>query len=76
MVIPLDGVWPKSGVFRPARHAWLDLSGQDLGGLMKTGVLIVLPIGLFLGLNHVAGLFDQLIIAGVLATGIVYCFFT
>jgi hypothetical protein len=43
---------------------------------MKAGVLIALPIGLFLGLNHVAELFDFLIIAGVLAAGIVYCFFT
>jgi hypothetical protein len=43
-----------------------------------------LPEHLWLGLNlvgtllgtYVAELFDQLIIAGVLAAGIVYCFFT
>jgi len=45
---------------RPRRHGLVGTKHRRIG----------------LGLNHVAELFDQLIIAGVLAAGIVYCFFT
>jgi len=75
---------------RPAnsdpRHVWPDPSLRNLGGLMKTRdlvLLITLPIGLLIGVSMLCGLadsemaqfFDQLVMSGIIAYGVVYCFF-
>jgi hypothetical protein len=59
---------------------------RDLGGLMKTRdlvLLITLPIGLLIGVSMLSGLadsemaqfFDHLAMSGIIAYGVVYCFF-
>ena len=68
------------------RHAWPDPSMRNLGGLMKTRdlvLLITLPIGLLIGVSMLSGLadsemaqfFDHLVMSGIIAYGVVYCFF-
>jgi hypothetical protein len=71
------------------RHAWPDPSKQDLGDpqvvklLREMAIIIAIPIALLIGLNVVAtlwdgeaaGFLDQLMIAGVVAFGIVRLFF-
>lgn len=59
---------------------------RNLGGLMKTRdlvLLITLPIGLLIGVSMLSGLadsemaqfFDHLLMSGIIAYGVVYCFF-
>src|SRR5262245_66634371 len=68
------------------RYAWPYPSMGDLGGLMKIrdlALLVALPIGLLIGVSMLTGLadsemaqfFDHLVMSGVIAYGVVYCFF-
>lgn len=68
------------------RQALPDPSLRDLGGRMKTRdlvFLITLPIGLLIGVSMLCGLadtemaqfIDHLAMSGIIAYGVVYCFF-
>jgi hypothetical protein len=82
MMIPLDEVWPKSGAFRPAScEAGPVDAGFGEGTLVNW--IFALPIALVIVLllvhalagGEAAWFLDQLVIAGVLAFGIVRAFF-
>jgi hypothetical protein len=82
MMIPLDGVWPKSGAFRPAScEAGPIDAGFGEGTLVNwifalpIALVIVLLLAHALAGGEVAWFLDQLVIAGVLAFGIVRAFF-
>jgi hypothetical protein len=82
MMIPLDGVWPKSGVFRSASCV-AEPVDAGFGEGTPVNWIFDLPIALVIVLllvhalagGEVAWFLDQLVIAGVLAFGIVKTFF-
>ncbi len=82
MMIPLDGVRPKCGVFRPASCVAGPVdAGFGEGTLVSwifalpiALVIVLLLVHAFAG-GEVAWFLDQLVIAGVLAFGIVKTFF-
>ena len=82
MVIPLDGAWLKSGVFRPASCVAGPVNAGFGEGTLVNWIF-ALPIALTIVLllvhalagGEVAWFLDQLVIAGVLAFGIVRAFF-
>jgi hypothetical protein len=82
MMIPLDGTGQKCEYSDP-RHAWPDPSMRDLGEGRLVNWIFALPIALAIGLvlvhvlagGEVAWFLDQLVVAGILAFGIVKAFF-
>jgi hypothetical protein len=82
MMFPLDGTRPNAEYSNP-RQAWPDPSMRDLGGGTLVNWIFALPIALAIGLvlvnvlagGEVAWFLDQLVVACILAFGIVRAFF-
>ena len=85
MLVALAGAWPRSGIPPRVRRGWARRCGI-WGDLMKTRdlvFLITLPIGLLIGVSMLLGLadtemaqfIDHLAMSGIIAYGVIYCFF-
>jgi len=76
-MVLLDGVWPKSGAFRPASCETGPVAGTLVNWIFALPIALVIVLLLVHALagGEVAWFLDQLVIAGVLAFGIVRAFF-